>query len=59
MEITMIKLPDECSNTLEHVLVHLNSAYDSSVLDPDQVKYDIGIAEGIIKNIMERDKIDR
>lgn len=50
----MLKLPKECSNTFDHALTHINSAYTSALNhDNAQVLHDIGIAEGIIKNLKE------
>lgn len=49
----MIELPDECPNTLEHVLIHLDDAYEHIGIDNDQIKHSIGIAEAIVKNILE------
>lgn len=49
-----IEIPDGCENTLDHALMHLNSAYKSiEGKDWAQALHDIGLAEAIVKNVRE------
>lgn len=53
----MIELPDECSNTLVHALVHIGSAHEA-IDDKDQVLHDLRIVEAVIKNVIRKRFLD-
>ena len=54
-----IELPEECPNTLEHALLHVQEILatekvDGLKPDMDQVYHDANIAFGIISNLIEQ-----
>ena len=47
------QLPDECATTLDHALVHLNSAIEATQFgDDDQVAHDANMASLVLRHIV-------